>query len=84
MTESGVIPTPEDRQPARPWTWLVSQLSQMNGENIRVVVDYDTVIVGAYRFSRAQAEEFAHVFVSACWDAARNAERMSQEISVPP
>ncbi len=47
-------------------------------------VDYDTVTIhagrwvsgGGYRLDAAQAEDFAALFTRACWEAARNAERM--------
>jgi hypothetical protein len=55
------------------------------GKTLDVIVDADgfpvyvgtyngTVTVGdkfPYRFTRAQAEEFAQLFVRACWEAAR-------------
>ena len=52
-----------------------------------VTVDYDTVIIGAtamdpgFRLSVTEAEEFAGIFVAACWQAGRNAERMAMEAS---
>jgi hypothetical protein len=40
---------------------------------VSIGVDHDTVTVDAYRFTGPQAEEFARLFIAACWEA--SAER---------
>ena len=63
----------------------IGKLSTFDGALLAVTADYDTVIVGSnffhpgYRMSLSQCEEFASLFVSACWQAGRNAERMAME-----
>jgi hypothetical protein len=50
---------------------------------VSVGVDYELVTVGfaghAVGLSRARAEEFARLFVAACWEAADNARLMTEE-----
>ena len=49
----------------------VGTVHDMDGRRVPVGVDYDTVVILGYRLSEEQAEEFGHLFVSACWQAAR-------------
>ena len=49
-----------------------------------VGVDYDTVKAGPMQFTLSEAEEFAQLFVRACWEAGRNARQMAEEAAVPP
>jgi hypothetical protein len=42
-------------------------------------VDYDTVTVGLYKFDAEAAEQFAQIFVRACWAAAANKQRMADD-----
>lgn len=55
-------------------------VTDMHGREFRVKVDYDSVLLGAYYtdfcLSRDQAEEFARLFIAACWEAGANAARM--------
>jgi hypothetical protein len=47
----------------------------IDGTRLHVGVDYDSVMVGIHRLNRDQAESFAQLFIGACWEAGRNAER---------
>lgn len=63
----------------------IGTVTDMNGSAVRVGVDYDTVTISTGLlspacFTQAQAEEFAQLFVSACWQAGANARQMAQEI----
>ena len=55
---------------------------------VTIGVDYDAVTIGnylyAYRLDLGQAEEFARLFVSACWQAGQNARRMGEEVLMDP
>ena len=61
----------------------VGDLEDIDEMKIAVGVDYDTVTVDAggtlLRLTAEQAEDFAALFVTACWQAGRNAERMAWE-----
>ena len=87
MSEAGVIPPPGDRHT---YVHQVDEVRDMDEDVIVVGVDYDTVTLSddgglhIWRFSQAEAEEFAQAFIAACWDAGRNAERMRQEATMPP
>lgn len=51
--------------------------------NVGVGVDYDSVSLeygrDLIRMTRAQAEQFARLFVAACWEAGVNAAQMAAE-----
>ena len=49
----------------------VGTVTDMDGGPLVVGVDYDLVTIGTRRLTQEQAEEFGHLFVSACWQAAR-------------
>lgn len=49
----------------------IGMVEDIDGTPLEVGVDYDTVVIGSRRLTQAQAEEFGHLFVSACWQAAR-------------
>jgi hypothetical protein len=57
----------------------VGQLADIDGAHIDIGVDYDTVTVAGYRFDADGCEEFAKLFVRACWMAGVNAERMRSD-----
>lgn len=61
----------------------VGTVQDIDGMDVTIGVDFDTVTIAAagtpIRFDAAQAEAFAALFVAACWQAARQAERMAQE-----
>jgi len=79
-----VIPPPEERSP---YIREVGRLQDMDGIPIVLGVDYDTVTIQAadlpVQLTRDQAEEFAQIYVSACWEAGENKRRMD-ESPVPP
>jgi hypothetical protein len=59
---------------------VVGQVEDMEGIPLVIGVDYHTVTFGLpgdavpeWRLESSQAEEFAQLFVSACWQAARQA-----------
>jgi hypothetical protein len=62
----------------------VGQVDDMDGMPVKVGVDYDAVTIQArgapIRFQSAAAEEFAQLYVSACWQAARQAGEMAAEV----
>jgi hypothetical protein len=72
---------------AHPYVREVGSVTDMDEMQLAVGVDFDTVAiyVGAWmsadgvRLTQAQAEEFAQLFVSACWQAGRNARQMAEE-----
>lgn len=70
-----------------PYVRTVGSVEDMDGVMCPVGVDYDTVTIGfpgcllPYRFTAAQAEEFAHLFVSACWQAGENRRRMNEDVA---
>ena len=87
MSESGVIPPQEERKPQNPMVRKVGHVADIDGMLLVVGVDHDTVTIGTQtrtrRFTRHQLEEFAHLFVAACWEAGENKRRMDSE-AVPP
>lgn len=58
-------------------------VTDIHGREFRVKVDHDCVLLGAYYtdfvLTREQAEEFARLFVAACWEAGYNAAQMAAE-----
>jgi hypothetical protein len=72
---------------ADPYVREIGIVTDMDGFAVRVGVDYDSVTLKASslpgpfaRLTQAQAEEFAQLFVSACWQAGVNARQMAEEI----
>lgn len=61
-----------------PHVRVTGQVEDMDGYPLAVGVDYDTVTIGhraivpggPWRLTSHQAEEFAQLFVAACWEAA--------------
>ena len=55
-------------------------VTDIHGREMRVKVDYDSVVIGAYytdfALSRTACEEFARLFVAASWEAGLNATKM--------
>ena len=49
----------------------IGAVHDLDGRRVPVGVDYETVVVLGYRLGQEEAEEFARLFVSACWQAAR-------------
>jgi hypothetical protein len=65
---------------------FVGQVEDFEGQVLELAVDYDTVVLRepgqmgkAWRLESAAAEEFAQLYVSACWQAARQAGEMAAE-----
>lgn len=54
-----------------PYVRELGRVRTIDGWEVTVGVDYDAVRVGHNRLSREAAEEFAQLFVAACWEAAR-------------
>ena len=70
---------------ADPYVRETGRTEDMDGIALAVGVDYDAVSLGhghhtgpVWRLTQAQAEEFAHLFVAACWEAGQNARRMAE------
>jgi len=61
----------------------VGRVKDMDDMPLDVGVDYDSVTLGwpgrQRRLTSAQAEEFAQLFVSACWQAGVQARQMAEE-----
>lgn len=81
MSAGGVIPPPDER---KPYVRNLGSVEAMDGDLVTVGVDYDAVIVNANNaaFTRSMTEEFAHLFIAACWEAGENAKAMRE--TVPP
>lgn len=62
---------------ADPYVRGIGELFDLDEHSVKVGVDYDSITIGAgwveIRFSQAQAEEFAQLFVSAVWQAGHQA-----------
>ena len=72
MSESGVIPRHEDRQRRMRFLGAVETDDGMLG----VEVHGDVIrISGDIELAREQQEDFAVLFVRACWEAGHGAER---------
>lgn len=73
-----------------PYVRQVDEVADMDEDIIVIGVDHDAVTIGddgglqVWRFSQAEAEEFMHAWITACWEAGRNAECMRQEATMPP
>lgn len=78
MSESGVIPPPEERQPH-----VVGEMSDVDGTPVVLSINRDgsvRIAIGSFPpgsagfraadLDQEEAEEFARLFVSACWEAA--------------
>ena len=65
-----------------PYVRVVGQVEDLDGALLVVGVDYHTVTIGFrggtdWRLESSQAEEFARLFVSACWEASAQAAAMT-------
>ena len=59
----------------------IGEVIDIDDAPLVVKVDYDSVVIGRYRFYIGQVEELAQLLVRACWEAGRHAERMRQPAS---
>ena len=68
---------------ADPYVREIGRLTEIDGMYVSIGVDYDsvTVQVGGVKATLTQphAEEFAQLFVSACWQAGAQSRQMAQE-----
>jgi hypothetical protein len=68
---------------SNPYARTVGTVQDMHGRDLQVKVDHDAVVIGAhyteFPLTRAACEEFAQLFVAACWEAGANAELTRQE-----
>ena len=68
---------------ADPYVREIGRLTEIDGMYVSIGVDYDsvTVQVGGVKATLTQphAEEFAQLFVSACWQAGAQARQMAEE-----
>lgn len=69
---------------SNPYVREVGAVQDMDGQHLKMGVDYDSVTIGLpgillFRFTQAQAEEFAQLFVSAVWQAGQQKARMDGE-----
>jgi hypothetical protein len=61
---------------SNPYVREIGHVVDLDGCNLRVGVDYDSVQIGyaaPHKFARDGA------FIAACWEAGRNAEHMAEE-----
>jgi hypothetical protein len=68
-----------------PYVRTIDYIEDIDGLRLLVGVNYDAVTIGfvgeaRWSLTQAQAEEFAQLFVSACWQAGANARQMAEEI----
>ena len=61
---------------ADPYVRDIGSVHDIDGRRVPVGVDYDSVVILGRRLSAIQAEEFAHLFTAACWQAGANHRRM--------
>jgi hypothetical protein len=65
----------------------IGSVQDADDMTLAVGVDFDTVTVGgqsewtSWRLNRSQAEEFARLFLAACWEAGVNQARTAEEAS---
>ena len=67
---------------SNPYVRPVGGVTDLDGRPVKVGVDYDSVSIDAPRFFRLgadQAQEFARLYVTACWEAGQNKHRMDEE-----
>ena len=58
------------------WVSWVGHVEDIDGVPLGIGVDYDCVTIGGCRFSLSECDQFAQLFVRACWQAsAQQAER---------
>lgn len=50
----------------------IGRVHSVTGAPVAIGIDYGAVSVAGHTLSRAEAEEFAHLFVAACWEAAHD------------
>ena len=67
---------------ADPYVRVVGEVRDMDDVRVVVGVDYHTVTIGtlsgySWRLESRAAEEFARLFVSACWEASAQAAAMT-------
>jgi hypothetical protein len=60
----------------------IGRIEDMDGNVLTVGVDYDAVTIGwptgpEWRIESSQADEFAALYVSACWQAAAQAANLA-------
>jgi glucose dehydrogenase len=73
---------------ADPYARTIGTVTDMDGCPVPVGVDYDAVTIGpcltgtGIIFTQAQAEEFAQLFVSACWQAGAQSRQMCAEAAI--
>ena len=64
-----------------PYVRTTDTVTDLDGCEVRVGVDYDAVTVTGpplIRFDRVQAEEFGRAYLSACWMAGQQAEHLRE------
>jgi hypothetical protein len=62
------------RSVSHPDARIIGYAYDLNGQRIPVGVCDGTVLIGIHHLDRDQAEEFARLFVRACWDAEASAQ----------
>jgi hypothetical protein len=59
-----------------PYVRETGRIEDMDGNVMAVSVNYDCVVLGdpdtGFVLTAAMCEEFASLFIAACWEAARN------------
>jgi hypothetical protein len=55
-----------------PYIRVTGHVEDIDGVQLAVGVDYDTVTIGRWRLGLSMCEEFGRLFIAACWEAARN------------
>ena len=70
---------------ADPYVRTVGDLRDLDGDTVEVGVDYDSVTIKiggrCARFESMQADDFAHLFVAACFQAGAQSARMAEDVT---
>ena len=64
---------------------IVGTITDMDGQQLAVGVNYDTVVIGpeafpgfTWQLTSIMAEDFARLFTAACWEAAAQSAALAQ------
>jgi hypothetical protein len=63
----------------QPYVRTLGTVDDIDEAAMIIGVDYDSVTINSYRFSTEQCEVLGALFIAACWQAGRNAERMEED-----
>jgi len=67
-----------------PHVRTIGQVLDVLDVPLKVGVDYDTVVIGDRRLDCWESEDFARLFVTACWQAAQQRSEMPAVLQAEP